>query len=43
MLVFEEQHRDIAGHTDAAAANSQVTFNVHSSIFIACHILLDAM
>jgi hypothetical protein len=43
MLVFEEQQRDIAWHTDAAAADSVITFNVHASKFIACHVVLEAM
>ena len=43
MLVFEEQQRYIAWHTDAAAARSIVPFDVHASIFIACHVVLHAM
>jgi hypothetical protein len=43
MLVFEEQQRYIAWHTDAAAARSIVPFDIHASKFIACHIVLDAM
>ncbi len=43
MLVFEEQQRYIAWHTDAAAARSIIPFNVHASKFIAHHIVLDAM
>jgi hypothetical protein len=43
MLVFEEQRRHIAWHTDAAAARSKVPFDIHASILIACHVVLDAM
>jgi hypothetical protein len=43
MLVFEEQQRYIAWHTDAAAASSVVPFNVHARKFTACHVVLDAM
>jgi hypothetical protein len=43
MLVFEEQQRYIAWHTDVAAVNSVVPFDVHTSKFIACHVVLDAM
>jgi hypothetical protein len=43
MLVFEEQHRYIAWHVDAAAAGSIVPFNVHASKFITGHVALDAM
>jgi hypothetical protein len=43
MLVFEEQQRYIAWYTDAAAASSLLPFYVHASIFIACHVVLDAM
>ena len=43
MLEFEKQHRDIAWHTDAAAAGSVVPFNVHARKFIACHVVLHAM
>jgi hypothetical protein len=43
MLVFEEQQRNIAWHTDAAAASSVVPFNVHASKFITCHVVMDAM
>jgi hypothetical protein len=43
MIVFKEQQRYIAWHTDAAAASRIIQFNVHASKFIACHIVLDAM
>jgi hypothetical protein len=43
MLEFEKQHRDIAWHTDAAAAGSVVPFNVHASNFIDSHVVLNAM
>ncbi len=43
MLVFEEQRTYISWHTDVAAASSVVTFNIHASKFIACHVALDAM
>jgi hypothetical protein len=43
MLVFEEQQRYIAWHTDAAAARSIVPFDVHARKFISCHVILDAM
>ncbi len=43
MLVFEEQQKCIAWHTDAVAARSIVPFDVHASKFIACHVVLDAM
>jgi hypothetical protein len=43
MLVFEEQQRYIAWHTDVAAARSIVLFNVHASKFIVCHVVLDTM
>jgi hypothetical protein len=43
MLVFEEQQSYIAWHTYAAAARSIVSFDVHASKFIACHVVLDAM
>jgi hypothetical protein len=43
MLVFEEQQRYIAWHTDAAAAGSVVPFNVHARKFIACYVVLDAI
>ncbi len=43
MLVFEEQQRYTAWHTDAAAVSSVLPFNVHASKFIACHVVLDAM
>jgi hypothetical protein len=43
MLEFEKQHRYIAWHTDVAAAGSVVPFNVHTSKFIACHVVLHDM
>ncbi len=43
MLVFEEQQRYIAWHTDAEAVRSIIPFDVHSSKFIACYVVLDAM
>ncbi len=43
MLVFEEQQRYIAWHTDAAAARSIVPFYVHARKFIASHVVLDAI
>jgi hypothetical protein len=43
MLVFEEQQRYIAWHTDAAAARCIVLFDVHASKFIACHVVLNAV
>jgi hypothetical protein len=43
MLVFEDQQRYIAWHTDVAAVRSIVPFDVHASKFIACHVVLDAM
>jgi hypothetical protein len=42
MLVFEEQQRYVAWHTDVAAARSTIPFDVHASKFIACHVVLDA-
>jgi hypothetical protein len=43
MLVYEEQQRYIAWHTDGAGARSIVPFNVHASKFIACHVVSDAI
>jgi hypothetical protein len=43
MLVFQEQQRYIAWHTDAAAARSMIPFNDYASKFIPCHVVLDAM
>jgi hypothetical protein len=43
MLVFEEQQRYIAWHTDATAVGSVVPFNVYASKSIACHVVLDTM
>jgi hypothetical protein len=43
MLEFEKQCRYIAWHTDVAAVGSVVPFNVHTSKFIAGHVVLDAM
>jgi hypothetical protein len=43
MLVFEEQQRYIAWHTDAAVERSIVPFDVNASKFIACHVVSDAM
>jgi hypothetical protein len=43
MLEFEKQRRYIARHTDAAAADSVVPFNVNASKFIACHVVLHTM
>ncbi len=43
MLVFEDQQRNIAWHTDAAVAGSVVPFSAHASKYIACHVVFDAM
>ncbi len=43
ILIYEEQQKYIAWHTDAAEAGSIVPFNVHGRKFIACHVVLDAM
>jgi hypothetical protein len=43
MLEFEQQSRYIAWHTDTAAADSAVPFNVHASNFITSHVVLHAM